>query len=222
MITEIFARRKPDFEKLRLYGFIKDKSGHSFSVPILDGAFTLTVRVSQDGGVETELLDEATGEPYTLYLVEEAAGEFVGSVREAVRRALCDIAERCFDSAVFRESNTQTLLAFVREKYGDEPEYLWEKFPGNAVLRRKDNRKWYAAILTAERKKVGLKGEGKIELLDLRADPAEVALLINGVTVLPAYHMNKKHWLSLPLDGAVPLAELLERLEESWFIAGQR
>ena len=32
------------------------------------------------------------------------------------------------------------IIKYVRESYGDELEFLWKKFPDNAVWRRKDNK----------------------------------------------------------------------------------
>lgn len=73
-------------------------------------------------------------------MVEEAVGGFVGSVRADYERVLSDIAEKCCYREVFKSAQAKTLLAYAKEKYRDTPEYLWEKFPDNAVLRRRDNR----------------------------------------------------------------------------------
>lgn len=46
-------------------------------------------------------------------------------------------------------------------KYKDEPEYLWDKTPNNAVFREKSTEKWYAALLEVEKSKIGINEEGK-------------------------------------------------------------
>lgn len=218
MLNDFFKGSKPDRERLLRYGFREEKGALCYRVPLLDFTLLVTVR-----GEETraELFDEF-GEPYTLHLVDEAEGEFVDKVREAYARA-CDSIERaCFRRDVFVFELTKALIERVAEKYGDEPEYLWEKFPDNAVFRRKDNAKWYGAILTTEREKIGMKGKGKIEVLDVRADPREVPLLVDGEKIFGGWHMNKKHWISLPLDGTLSLEEVEEFLEESRLIAASR
>lgn len=222
MIDEIFQYKSPNFEKLRVFGFIEQGAEYVYSTDILDGQFVLTVRIMRSGTVKTELLDKLTEEPYTLHLVKEAVGEFVGEVRGEYRRVLQKIADLCYEKDVFQGETAHALIAHVREKYGDEPEFLWERFPDCAVWRRKGNNKWYAAILSVERKKLGMPGDGKVHVLDVRADPLEAELIVDGVRIFPGYHMNKKHWISLPMDGTVPIEELIERLEESWFIAGKR
>ena len=222
MTDSIFQYKSANFEKLTAYGFIRNNEEHVYKTNIFDGQFSLTVRIWKNGEIKTELVDNLTEEPYTLHLVEGAEGEFVGQVRGEYTRVLQNIAERCFEKDVFQSAAAHALIAHVREKYGDELEFLWKRLPDAAVWRRKDNDKWYAVIMNVERKKLGLKGEGKVEILDVRADPAEAELIVDNERIFKGYHMNKTHWITLPLDGTVPVAELIERLEESWFIAGQR
>ncbi len=218
-MTDFFQNKTPDFERLKTYGFSEQDGKWAYHVRILDGEFELTVTISPTGGVKTELLECELGEPYTLHLVEEAGGEFVGKVRAAYEAALEEIAESCFDGAFFKQPLTEKLLAHAREKYGSEPEYLWEKFPDNAVLRRTDTGKWFAAVLTARMQSLGLAGEGTMEIVDLRADPAEIPRLIDGVRILPGWHMNKKHWISAVLDGRVPFDEVAALLDKSYLLA---
>ena len=41
-------------------------------------------------------------------------------------------------------------------------------------------------------------------------------ILVNSVSgALPAYHMNKKHWITLVLDGGFPDDELYGLIDES-------
>ena len=221
-MTEQFQNRRPDFEKLRRSGFKEGAEGFSFQTALLGRQFTLTVKISHAGEVSTELTENDFGEPYTLHLVEDAAGSFVGRVREEYNRALAAIAEHCFEPNVFSSSLTNALITHAREKYGTEPEYLWPKFPDCAVLRRGDNDKWYGIIMTVARKKIGLEGEGKVEILDLRCDPTALPLVVDGKRIFPGWHMNKKHWISLPLDGTLPFGEVCELVEESWQLAGKK
>lgn len=222
MMEDFFKYKSPNFEKLRVFGFQEQNAEYVYATEIFDGQFTLTVRISKKGGVVTELLDNLTEEPYTLHLVEDAAGEFVGRVREEYAHVLREIADLCYEKDVFQGEEAHALIAHVREKYGDELEFLWARLPDAAIWRRKDNDKWYAVIMIIERKKLGLQGEGKVEVLDVRADPQEAELLVDNVRIFKGYHMNKKHWISLPMDGSVSVQELIERLEESWFIAGRK
>ena len=220
-MQDFFKYKSPNFEKLAAYGFQKKDGAYCFETQILGGQFLLKITVSSKGEVKTELIDLMTDEPYTLHLVEDAAGEFVGSVREEYGRVLFEVAARCFERDVFRSEQAHALLLRAREKYGDEPEFLWERLPDAAILRRKNSGKWYAVLMVVPRNKL-LKGEaGMAEVLDLRIDPVELDLLVDEKRYFRGWHMNKKHWLSVILDGSLPTEEIFELLEESWHLANK-
>ena len=60
------------------------------------------------------------------------------------------------------------------------------------MLRRQDNRRWYAAFLTVAAQKLGLPGEGTLEIVDLRMAPEQIAQRVDGAKIFPGWHMNKK------------------------------
>ncbi len=99
---------------------------------------------------------------------------------------------------------------------------MWPKFPRNAIFRRADNAKWYAAILTVAKNKLGLIGDEIIEIIDLRADSAQIAAMTDGEKYFPGYHMNKKHWLTICLDGSVPAEEIYTLIDNSYLLAQKK
>lgn len=108
----------------------------------------------------------------------------------------------------------RALLSYAADTFGTQPEYPWEDEPGFAVLRHRENRKWYAVIMNVQAKRLGLEG-GEIDIVNLKCDPAVSAMACDGRSVLPAYHMNKTHWISVVL-GAAPDDELLTLLNMSY------
>lgn len=214
-LQQIFSDRRADPEKLRAYGFRETDGAYLYEQPLLSGAFTLRVRVRADEA-DACLIDAATDEPYTLFLVEDAQGSFIGEVRAAYCDALSAVAEACFAKTVFQSGYSQSVIEYARNTYGDELEFLWEKSPKNAILRRKDNRKWYAALLTISKSKLGAFPDEEIEVLDLRAAPEAIPDMVDGKRVFAGYHMNKKHWITLPLDGTLPAEEICAMLDTSY------
>lgn len=212
---EIFRNSVPDEKRLKEYGFAPSAEGWELKKEILDGQFELLVSVT-GGAVRTALTDTATNEPYTLYLVEDAQGAFVGEVRLAVTDELHKIAARCFEAHT-HGATARELIEHVKNTYGDEPEYLWED--ENAVWRRKDNRKWYGALLSAPAKYFGLESDGKAEVLDFRMEPEKLDEAADGKKIFRGYHMNKKHWATVVLDGSVPKEEIFALLAESYRLA---
>ena len=220
MFEEFTKRKKPIPEKLTAYGFEKEGNMFRYSREIRDGEFTLTLEIEKDGAIGTELIEKETGEEYVLYKTN-ASGAYVGGIRAAIGEVVGDVTGKCYETSVFRTEQAQMLREFVRETYGDELEFLWTQFPDNAVWRRKDNRKWYGAILTVEGRKLGLESERIEEIVDLRMDPKEAEEILLRANYYPGWHMNKKSWYTLILDGSISDGELKERLGESYRLAGK-
>lgn len=218
IINSVFKFKKAVRDKLKSYGFAEERGGLVYRTFIC-GTLRLTVVVDKNGGIKTEVWDTEIEEPYTLFLVEGSSGEFVGKVREEYTRVLEEIAANCFETQIFKCENTAKIIEYARKTYGDEAEYLWEKFPDNAVLRRGDTKKWYAAILTVEYCKFGIQREGTVEVIDIRMDPEELEKTVDGKTYFRGWHMNKKHWATMLLDGSAPYEEIVKRLNDSYNLA---
>ncbi len=222
VIAEIYKDKKVNIQKLADYGFMKNGSDFVFSQKLPQSGFVMNVTVTPVGEVSAEVIDPAADEPYILHLAEAAAGGFVGGVRFDYESILEDIAAKCFEIDVFKSEQAKELIAYVREVYGDELEFLWEKFPENAVWRRKDTGKWYGALLTVSKRKLGIKSSDKVEIIDLRAVPEVLERLIDNKKYFAGYHMNKKHWYTIILDGSVPTEEILDMIEGSYLLAKKK
>lgn len=219
--TDFFVRKRVDEDRLRNYGFTEENEKFFFSKKLLDGQFLMEVHV-KGSEILTRLLDVENECEYTLHIVSNAQGEFVGKVRIAYEDVLSDIRDRCFADDVFKSETAKAVIRYVAEKYDTPLEFLWKKFPDNAVYRRKDNQKWYAAILTVAKSKIGLKGAGNVEILDLRIEPAQMEQTIDNKKFFPGYHMNKKSWYTICLDGSVEDEEIFKRIDDSYELAKKK
>ena len=215
--ASIFHNRQPDADKLKAYGFTKQAGAWHYTQELVPG-FELQVTIKGDT-ITTPVIDRESGLPYVLHLDLANSGMFVGQVRGAYVAALKAIAAKCFTPTMFAGGQMQQVLAAVADQYSDQPEYLWAKFPNNAILRRQDNRKWYALLVKVSADKVGLAGSDLVDLLVLRADPATIQAQLAAGTALPAYHMNKQHWLSYRLDNGLKLTDLMAAVATSRSLA---
>ena len=120
---------------------------------------------------------------------------------------------------VFTSEDARNVIRYVWETYQDEPEFLWQRFPNNAVLRRKDTKKWYAALLVLSRRKLGLDSDEIIEILDLRIRTDDIGFVVDHQRYFPGYHMNKNHWYTICLDGSVQIDEIYQRIDASYALA---
>ena len=214
-----FKNKRANVEKLIKYGFQAVGDGYAYQTAIVDGQFRLSVVLNGNGEMETELYDVVSEDIYTLHLVENAVGAYVGRVRAEYGAVLHDIEANCFDTDVFKQDLTRKILSYAREKYGDEPEYLWNDLPDAAVVRRNDTKKWYVLLMTVLPKRLGLDGDQPIEIVDLRFDVEELPQKVDGKHYFYGYHMNKKHWITILLDGSVPLEEILSYIDKSYMLA---
>ena len=57
---------------------------------------------------------------------------------------------------------------------------------------------------------------GFLDILNIKLDPYLIRQLLTKPGYLPAYHMNREKWLSVRLDGSVPLEEILPLLDMSF------
>lgn len=219
MLNELFKDKKPDFQRLIDFGFSRVSGDYIYSTSIFDGQFSLNITVSSEGRIHTDVIGLSSGETYALHQVQSAYGVFVGRVREEYQTILSAIAKECFSRDVFRSYYAKQVIEYIWNTYQDKPEYLWEKFPRNAIFRRKDNQKWYTALLVLSTKKLGLDDDRVIDIIDLRIDTKSIDTVVDGKRYFPGYHMNKKHWLTMCLDGSVPIQNIFQWIDSSYMLA---
>ena len=88
---------------------------------------------------------------------------------------------------------------------------VYEDYPFDdfnwTVMRHQSNRRIFAAIYAHE---------GRI-WVNLKAEPDYAALLCAAYScVVPAYHMNKRHWISIILDGSMSEEQVFQLIAESY------
>ncbi len=122
----------------------------------------------------------------------------------------------------FQEPITNKLLRYAKRAYSTAPEYLWARLPDAAILRRPDNRKWYALVMKLERARMGLSGEGVVDVLNIKCDP-DMGTMLRGMDgFYPAYHMNKTKWISVLLDRTVKKDMILDLLDASFALTAPK
>ncbi len=222
MFESIFQNKRLNKDKLVDFGFVLENEQYIFSTNILDNQFKFDVIIGRGEEVKTRLTDNDMNEEYTLYLSAGVSGVFIGKIRMEIENILQQVAESCFETSVFKNELTRQVIQYVKDKYGDDLEFLWEKLPKAAIWRRKDNQKWYATLLIIAKNKLGLEGTEAVEVIGLRAQPQEIETLVDHKRYFRGYHMNKKHWLTMCLDDSLPLVEICERIDESYRLAKKK
>ena len=119
----------------------------------------------------------------------------------------------------------ETLFDFARKRWGVEPDCPFADYPEAAVLRHTDSGKWFAIVMPVRAEKLGLaerkRGE-ELDVVNLKLQPPLVTMTLEKEGAFPAYHMNRKHWISVVLDSAFPEEELFELLELSFRLTDRK
>lgn len=221
-LDTIFRYKVLNITKLLDNGFSKNGVVFEKEFPIMKKQFNVLVTVQLNGAVNYKVIETAFGDEYILVNMGSVQGSFVGEVFNACEKILTDISNKCYDTEILKAEQTKCVLVFIKSEYNIEPEFLWEKYPDYAAFRRKDNEKWFAIIMTVDRNKLGLSGNGNIEIIDMKAEPDSVEKLLKQENYYPAYHMNKRHWFTVCLDGSISDEIILSLLSSSYKCSAKR
>ena len=216
---EIFKSYQFNHEKAKAFGFVENRGVWNYSSQILQGDFVMTVSITADN-VSFQVFDQETGDLYPQVHMESMRGSFVGSVREACLETLYQIRKACFDVQDFICPQTKRIMTQVQEKYGNQLEYLWEKSPDTAVLRHEGNQKWYAVLMRIPWDRLDKGREGLVEAVNLKHD--QVTDLLSQKGIYPAFHMNKRYWISVTFDDTLSDSAVLELIERSWNLTSKK
>ena len=218
-INNFIKDKKINFKKLEEFGFRLIDNSYYYQTSLLKNQFKMSVKISLDNSIFTEIIDTETTEPYVLHFLEIKRSGYSEKVYKAYNEVLEKIQKECFEDEIFKANYTKEIINYIKNKYGDELEFLWEKSPKTAVVRRKTSKKWYALILTLSKRKLNLDGDEIIEVINLHNSPEEIEKLIDNKRYFSAYHMNKKHWCTICLDGTVKLKEIYKLIDISYELA---
>lgn len=213
LIKEL-KNRKIDYNVLLESGFILENNTYKYEQSILNNEFKVIIEISNNEMtsklIETELNDEF------LLADVETTGEYIGKIKEEYNKVIENVISKCTQKDIFRETQTKEIIFYVKEKYNDNLEFLWETSPNNAIWRNKKNNKWYAAILTVSKRKLNIDSDELIEIIDLLYEKGKTEEIIDNKKIFPGYHMNKKSWITIKLDNSMKTEEICKLIDNSY------
>ena len=120
--------------------------------------------------------------------------------------------------------NRKKTEEYIKNQYGIEPDFPWDGDFVTAVFRHKDNRKWFALIMKVSGDRLGLDTDEPVDCMNLKIDdPMLLDMLIHEKGIIPAYHMNKQHWITVFLDGTVKDKKVTDLIDLSYSVtAGKK
>lgn len=217
-LESMFIKRKINIDKLIKYGFQKEGKVYIYKKPISD-EFEVKVEISDE--IKTScVVDLFDGLEYALVDVEEAQGEFVGSIRAKYEEVISEIIDKCTTAELFAYPQTGRIIDYIKLNYGDELEFLWDDFDG-AAIRNKTNEKWYLVYMVVAESKIKFnESDKKLEVIDIKYDKDKVEEVINNKGIYPGYHMNKHSWISIILDDSEKDETITNLIDKSYILSG--
>jgi len=210
---KIFKRAEININSLAEYGFERSKGFWTLERLFMNGDFKAVITVDINGHISGNVYEIATEDEYLPLRVESMDG-FATEVRNAYMEILKDIKEKCCRENVFIFPQANRLADEIYKKYGDKPVFPWDDFSGG-VFKNPANGKWYAIVMDIDIRKVDKKLTGNVEVVNIKLDPDKIKDLHKEKGFYPAYHMNKKNWISILLNDTVPDGLLFDLLDES-------
>lgn len=221
---EIFKKYKPDFKKFEKYGFKKENGCYSIEKAFMNNSFKAIIKVDKDNSVSGKVIEIATCDEYLPLRAVLLQGEFVGQVRESYKEVLAEIRDNCFYKNYFVLAQSNRIAKLINEKYDIEPEFLWEKLDGTGVFRNKKTDKWFGIIMDIDKSRLDKAQKGFIEVMNVKlsSKTLENTLKSKEKGFYPAYHMNKKYWITFLLDETIEDETIMNLIEESYNLVDKK
>ena len=199
-------------EKLLQYGFREEAEKLIYRKEILDSSFFIEI-VFVNSQLLIEVYDLEFDEIYSLYSVNSAVGETVQNIREHVEKLLSSILGLADESGKI----SSEIIDYCNNKYGENHVNPFKKHPDILAFVNEKN-KWYALLLDVEYNKLNKISNiiTKVKILNVKYLTDNISDIIDNKNIFPAYHMNKKHWISIVLDKNIKLETIKELIDISY------
>lgn len=204
---KVFKGYSLSFDRLVSFGFVESEDGFVYETSIKD--FLVKVKISNKGEVTALLFDKDTEEEYTNFRLNGVSG-FAYEAREDLIALLMKIREECARKENFLYPETERVLNLVKETYGDDYETPWGKEEDGIIVRNPKTKKWYLLIMRVSGEKLDPSLASTLEVMNVRVGESLVSNLIKEKGIFPAYHMNKKYWITVLLDGSVSESGIMD------------
>ena len=105
---------------------------------------------------------------------------------------------------------------YINENYNIIQDNPWKESPNHTTFKHKNNHKWFALIMEIPYEKLMIDKNGIVNVINLKNIPEIIGGLRKEKGILPAYHMNKEHWITVLLDGSVPKKKICDLIDISY------
>ncbi|WP_314550135.1 MmcQ/YjbR family DNA-binding protein [uncultured Gemella sp.] len=199
-------------EQLNGFGFKEEAEKLIYRKEILDSSFSIEI-VFVNSQLLIEVYDLEFDEIYSLFSVASAVGETVQNIIESVEKILNSILGLADKS----EKISSEVIDYCNNKYGGNHVNPFKKHPDILAMVNEKN-KWYSLFLDIEYNKLNKNTDitTKVKILNVKYPADKILEIIDNKNIFLAYHMNKKHWISIVIDKNIKLESIKELINISY------
>ena len=206
--------KKVNIDNLINYGFKRINNKYIYKQYISDEFYVEIVYEKNNLRSKVVEIDECE---YLLVDIKSSNGSFVSKIKLKYESIIDDIIDKCFDNDIFKYNQTKRVIKYVKDKYNTDLEYLWPDTP-NCAVGRNTNNKWYFIIMTVSKRKLDLDSDDIVEIINVKHPSDRIDKIIDNKNIHKAYHMNKKNWITIILDGKIPDKKLFKLINTSYIL----
>ena len=161
----------------------------------MEGVCFQVVRASKKHGLEIIALDDAN-ERYTLFDIWATSSSIAQALREEAEELVFQwMHPEQSDIEEARQKWTKWITENIVPYHGNPFEKT--EAMGFTV---EEGGKWYALMMEVPLQKLGVSSQADALILNVKIHPEDKERLIASDGIFEAYHMNKKHWISIALN----------------------
>lgn len=208
--NDILDQYKINTAALLAYGFTNENNVYVYKKSLNITDFYIVFKISEVL-FEIKVFD-LFDEEYVPFNIQSSNGSFVSNIKKEADQMINDIIEHCLIKVDVKEM----VFDYIDKKYNIFPEYPWPKSPNNGTFKTLKSNKWFMVTMKIPYTTLKINKSGNVDVMNVKCLPEKVEELIDFVSFFPAYHMNKKYWISVLLTKNTSFELIKSLIDESY------
>ena len=92
----------------------------------------------------------------------------------------------------------------------------------DTMVFRTPKNSWFALLMTIKFKNLGFQNDSPVSVVNLKHRPEDISKIVDNKHIFNAYHMSKKHWISVILSDNLDFSVLQNLTEESFSLVNKK
>lgn len=176
-------------------------------IPSKEDGFYFKLKL-EDHCLDSRVVDE-DNEPYTLFEIKPSPSALAQRLQD-------ELTEWVQLNIASSEDEGVRWTHWIEERFDVEGQHPFKRIPTATTFLTKHQQKWFALLMEVPLRVLQPEGKGNVWLLNIKVNPDNRLQLIDGNTIFDAYHMNKKHWVSVMLNDDTNQQLLGELVSQSY------